>query len=594
MRSVRRFVGPVLGLALLASACTGTDTADTGLFDPAQASTETHTDSGASVALPPAYEAEHLEEAAEDSMGDWSADDAGDAAVDTAAVAPAFGNQAEVAPRDSYRADAEVSADSGIDREGLFVRPEIEPESVEPEPAFDRSPDGRFTHYGYRRFVAADEDPLSTFALDVDTGSYTITRRWLQDGIVPPPEAVRVEEFVNAFDYDYDVPRDGLEVTVDGGPSPFDEGNILVRVGVNAEEIPERERPPVALTFIVDTSGSMNGPDRLGLVKDSLAMLVDGLHRDDTVAIVVYSDDSGVVLAPTRVSDRDKIIDAIDGLRTGGSTNLESGLREGYSLAAEAFRRDGVNRVIIASDGVANAGITDHDELAAIIRGYADDGIQLVTVGYGMGNFNDTMMEQLADNGDGFYAYVDSHDEAERFFDYELVSTLITAAIDAKIQVEFDPEIVEEYRLIGFENRAVQDSDFRNDRVDAGELGAGHQVTAMYEIDLARGVSLNDRDKIGEVFLRWQDPDTGAVIEIDRDIDLRDIEPQWHRAPTDFQLATVVTALAEVLRDNPYADDIDLDAIATEAERVAGQLDREPVRELVELAHQAALISRRR
>jgi Ca-activated chloride channel family protein len=293
------------------------------------------------------------------------------------------------------------------------------------------------------------------------------------------------------------------------------------------------------------------------------------------------------VLRPTSVRDRGTILDAIDRLQPGGSTNLESGLRTGYDLASEAFRSDGINRVILASDGVANVGVTDPDQLSQMIRGDADRGINLVTVGFGMGNFNDVTMEQLADQGDGFYAYVDTDDEAERLFEDELTSTLLTIAKDAKIQVEFDDEIVDAYRLIGFENRGVLDSDFRNDEVDAGELGAGHQVTAVYEVELRRDVSLDDRGDVGEVFLRWEDPTTGDVIEIDEDIDLRDVEPDWNATTTDFRLATVVTVFAELMRDNPYADRVDLDDLAAEADRIAEQLDDRDVDDLADLIDRA-------
>ena len=295
-----------------------------------------------------------------------------------------------------------------------------------------------------------------------------------------------------------------------------------------------------------------------------------------------------MVLAPTPVSERDEILDAIDRLEPGGSTNLEAGLRSGYTLADEAFRRDGINRVVLASDGVANVGVTDPTALAEMIAGDAERGIDLVTVGFGMGNYNDVTMEQLADQGDGFYAYVDTDDEAERLFEDELTSTLLTIAKNAKIQVEFDPEVVDEYRLIGFENRGVRDDQFRDDTVDAGELGAGHQVTAIYEIELARRVDIDDRLDLGRVFLRWEDPDDAEVVEIDDDIRLRDIEPEWASAPADFRLATVVATFAEVLRDNPYADDVDMNDLVDEADRLADELDTDEVDDLAVLIDEAA------
>ncbi|NND75112.1 MAG: DUF3520 domain-containing protein [Ilumatobacter sp.] len=487
--------------------------------------------------------------------------------------------------RDEVSADAEEQLAANPptregaegDDGGLFDDP---PPDDQPDESFT---DSRFEDDGFRDFIPAARDARSTFALDVDTGSYTIGRRALRAGELPPTNSVRPEEYINAFDYDYQAPRDGLAVSVDGGPSPFDRGNHLVRIGVQAEVVDDRDRGPAALTFVIDTSGSMDRPDRLGLVKESLTVLVNQLSDDDTVAIVTYSDSSGIVLFPTPVADRFEIIQAIGRLGPGGSTNLEAGLRDGYELAREAFREGGINRVVLASDGVANAGQTDPDALAQMIREDADRGIGLVTVGYGMGDFNDVTMEQLADQGDGFYAYVDTIDEAERLFADELTSTLLTVAKDAKIQVEFDPDVVEAYRLIGFENRGVRDSDFRNDDVDAGELGAGHQVTAMYEIELERGVSLDDRAELGVVQLRWEDPDSGEVIEVDEDIDLRDIEADWPDTADDFQLATVVTTFAELLRDNPYADDVDIGDLVDEVDRLADVLDADDVDELADL-----------
>ncbi|MAT03830.1 MAG: hypothetical protein CL424_02145 [Acidimicrobiaceae bacterium] len=516
-----------------------------------------------------------------DERSDEPADDSAEDAAEEPAEAPmseATSDDAEVQYSDEGAAPT-VGAGDDADG-GLFEPP--------PAPPTDRQQDNTFEDYGYRDFVETREDPLSTFALDVDTGSYTVMRRWLDEGVLPPVESVRPEEYVNAFEYDYDAPGSGLEISVDGGPSPFDDDHQLVRIGVQAEVVDDDERGDAALTFVVDTSGSMDRDDRLGLVKDSLETLVDELEDDDTVAIVTYSDSSGVVLHPTPVSERDDILDAIDALRPGGSTNLESGLRTGYGLASEAYRAGGINRVVLASDGVANVGVTDPDELARMIRDDADRGINLVTVGFGMGNFNDVTMEQLADQGDGFYAYVDNDDEAERLFEDELTSTLLTVAKDAKIQVEFDPDVVESYRLIGFENRGVRDSDFRNDEVDAGELGAGHQVTAIYEVELERGIDPDDRAELGEVSLRWEDPDDGDVSEIDEDIDLRDIDTEWDDTAADFRLATVVAVYAELLRDNPYADTIDIDALAAEARRLADEIDDDEVDELADLVGDAA------
>ena len=507
--------------------------------------------------------------------------------VDEPAEEPAEEPASEPAdqPAEEPASSASDRATSADAEGGLF--------GAEPEPpadADDRLDDNTFADYGYRDFVETHVDPLSTFALDVDTGSYSIARRWIEEFQLPPTESVRPEEYVNAFDYDYRAPRNGLELSVDGGPSPFDDDRHLIRIGVQGEIVDDEDRGEAALTFVVDTSGSMDRDDRLGLVKESLSILVDELDDDDTVAIVTYDSNSGIVLEPTRARDRDVILDAIDRLRPGGSTNLEAGLREGYRLANETFRRDGINRVVLASDGVANVGVTDPDALARMIREDADRGINLVTVGFGMGNFNDVTMEQLADRGDGFYAYVDTIDEAERLFEDELVSTLLTIAKDAKIQVEFDEDVVEQYRLIGFENRGVRDSDFRNDDVDAGELGAGHQVTAIYEIELARGVTLDDRGDLGEVFLRWEDPHSGSVIEIDDDIDLRDVEEQWGDTAIDFQLATVVAVFAEVMRQNPYADRIDIDDLVDEVDRIADEMNDRDVDNFAALVERAATL----
>lgn len=599
--NVNKTLAAVVAVGTILAACGGSDSDSSEVSDDAA-----DLDSGRSGEESGDAEAEISEPASTESMAEAEASDDGDEAMEQEAMEESEAMEEEAmeeeasgelesgapdAPAQDIESEFDDTADDAAEETdgGLFGEEAPTTVDVEaPDDSEERFDDNRFEDYGYRDFVAVSADPLSTFALDVDTGSYAIGRRFLDEGSLPPRESVRPEEYVNFFDYDYNAPRRGLDITVDGGPSPFNEDNVLVRVGVQGEIVADDERGEATLTFVIDTSGSMDQDNRLGLVKESLTILVEELNDDDRVAIVTYSDDSGVVLEPTRVRDRDRILDAIDSLEPGGSTNLESGLREGYDLARSAFNDDGINRVIIASDGVANAGITDVDRLAAMIRDDADFGIDLVTVGFGMGNFNDVTMEQLADNGDGFYAYVDTREEAERLFEDELTSTLLTVAKDAKIQVNFDDEFVESYRLIGFENRGVRDSDFDNDDVDAGELGAGHQVTAMYELELVDGVSLDDRAELGVVALRWEDPDSGDVTEIDEDIDLRDIEPRWTDTADDFQLATVVITFAEKMRDNPYADGVDMDNLAVEAERIADVIDTDDTDQLADLIQRAA------
>lgn len=542
----------LLALVLLAAACgTGDDdteaSSDAPLLGGGEESetVEASGDSGDDAAVDSGGLAmDESEEAASEAMSDGSDQGAavGSAVPTTIVPAERLGNS---------------EAD---DAEGGFFAP---------EPPQEDDTTAEFADYGIRPFVDTDRDPLSTFALDVDTGSYSVARRWLESGSIPPPEAIRVEEFVNSFDYDYDAPRDGLAISADAGPSPFDPANVLLRVGVQAEKVANSERPDAALTFVIDTSGSMDRVDRLGLVKTALTGLVGELGPDDTVSIVTYSGDARVILGPTSVSRRGEILDAIDSLRPDGSTNLEAGLAGGYELALESYLRGGINRVVLASDGIANVGLTDPDGLSRMIRGSADEGIQLVTVGVGMGGFNDELMEQLADRGDGFYAYVDDAAEAERLFSDELVGTLLTVALDGKIQVEFDPDTVSRYRLIGFENRAVLDSDFRDDSVDAGELGAGHQVTALYELTLRRGARSDGDNRLGTVRLRWEDPDDRSVDETSLPLEAGLVTDRWNDTSDDFRLAVTVAAWAELLRHSPYAESVSMDQVLAEAEALS-------------------------
>jgi Ca-activated chloride channel family protein len=327
------------------------------------------------------------------------------------------------------------------------------------------------------------EQPVSTFAVDVDTGSYANVRRMLNQGQMPPQAAVRTEEMLNYFRYDYPAPTDRsrpFTVNTDMTTTPWNRESRLLRIGLRGYDLPRRDRPAINVVFLVDVSGSMNQPDKLPLVQCSLALLADRLTPRDKVAIVVYAGAAGVVLDPT--NSRDQVVEAIKRLRAGGSTAGAQGIRLAYDVARRSMVDGGINRVILATDGDFNVGLTNNDALVDMVEREREAGITLTTLGFGTGNYNEAMMEQIADHGNGNYAYIDSPREAQKVLDQELSSTLFTIAHDVKIQVEFNPAYVAEYRLIGYENRALREEDFDNDAVDAGDIGAGHQVTALYEI----------------------------------------------------------------------------------------------------------------
>ncbi|CAN5451824.1 VWA domain-containing protein [soil metagenome] len=431
--------------------------------------------------------------------------------------------------------------------------------------------DNTFVGAGHHPFVAVDDQPTSSFGLDVDTGSLSVGRTFLESGTLPPPDSVRTEEWVNALGSDQDGPTgDAIGVQVDTAPSAFTDATRMVRVGVAAQDLSAEDRPPANLTFVVDTSGSMDIRERLGLVKASLGLLVLNLRDDDTIAIVQYSDEAGVVLEPTEVEDADRIVAAIDDLQPSNSTNLEAGLREGYRQAAAAFQEDGLNAVILASDGVANVGLTDPDGLAGVIQDRADDGIHLVTVGYGMGNYDDDLMEQVADQGDGFYAYLDTYAQAEKLFRDRLTSTLAVVATDAKAQVRFDPAVVEQYRQVGYENRALTSEEFDDDATDAGEIGAGHRVTALYEVRL-RGTT-KDRAPdtvLGGVKVRYRDAESGQIHATDQPIVLGGAT-KASEAPADARFQAATAAFAEWLA--APGSKADLAAVRTEAAAAAKDL----------------------
>jgi Ca-activated chloride channel family protein len=330
---------------------------------------------------------------------------------------------------------------------------------------------------------AVADAPVSTFSIDVDTGSYANVRRMLTAGEMPPQAAVRTEEMLNYFRYDYPRPSDRsrpFSVTADMTTTPWNAQTRLMRVGLRGYDLPREGRPAANLVFLVDVSGSMSSVDKLPLVQCSLALLADRLGSRDRVSIVVYAGAAGIVLEPT--SSRDAIVEALKNLHAGGSTAGAQGIRLAYDVARRSMIDNGINRVILATDGDFNVGVTDNQALIDLVERERAAGITLTTLGFGTGNYNEAMMEQIADHGNGNYSYIDSPREAQKVLDEELASTLFTIAHDVKIQVEFNPAYVSEYRLIGYENRALREEDFNNDQVDAGEIGAGHQVTALYEI----------------------------------------------------------------------------------------------------------------
>ena len=454
------------------------------------------------------------------------------------------------------------------------------------QPAYDLT---IFKNYGVNSFVSTTSDPLSTFAMDVDTASYSVMRRFLRDGHLPPPEAVRLEEFVNYFDQGYQPPEEGaFAIHVEGSPHPFSQdGHWLLRVGIQGREVPVEERMDASLVFVIDVSGSMSRENRLETVKQSLSFLVGQLGEEDRVGIVIYGSRGSVLLEPTGGALKEEIMSAINRLTPGGSTNAAEGLVLGYEMAIGQVEPGRITRVILLSDGVANVGPTRSDSILSLVRKYVDEDVALSTVGFGMGNFNDVLMEQLADDGNGSYYYVDNLAEAHRVFVENLTGTLQVIARDAKVQVDFNPEAVRHYRLMGYENRKVADEDFRNDSVDAGEVGAGHSVTALYELELHPGAE----GPLGTVHLRYQDPETYQFLETSREFYTEELVLRPEETSLRFQLSAAVAEYAELLRQNPWSHAQNVKGVLYAAERLHELAPEDPdVAEFFHLVSRAAQI----
>ncbi len=431
---------------------------------------------------------------------------------------------------------------------------EYAPQAEAPPPSTEH-----YTDYGVNPFVDTTKDRFSTFAIDVDTASWSISRRKLRENIVPPKSAVRVEEFVNSFDYGYAPPEGNAPFAVHlaGAPSPFEQGHHLVRVAIKGKQVQGVERKPVHLVYLVDTSGSMHSEDKIGLAKKSLHLLTDTLHQGDTIALCTYAGWVREVLPPTGVEHKGLIHGAIDDLSAEGSTAMSDGLELAYKLAKKTAVKGHVNRVIVLSDGDANVGASSHEEILKRIGQYKTEGITLSTVGFGNGNYQDTMMEQLADKGDGNYSYIDDEKQAKKVFVDQIDGLLQVIARDVKVQVEFDPEAVAQYRLLGYENRDVADKDFKNDKVDGGEIGAGHSVTAIYDVVLKPQPKPQSSPKMLTVRIRHKAPfasgGADAATENAWTLGAPALSKTFDIAPASFRFAIGVAAFAEILRESPYA-----------------------------------------
>jgi Ca-activated chloride channel family protein len=441
-------------------------------------------------------------------------------------------------------------------------------------------------------FVAANVEPFSTFAMDVDTASYALTRQALRAGALPEPERVRTEEVVNAFDYGDTAPeRTVFRVYQDGAQSPFGAGLQLLRIGVKGRRLGREEQRPAMLTFVIDVSGSMSQPDRIGFARLALTSLLEHVSSRDRIQIIAYSDHAQLVLEPVAATEKARVIAAFERLQCNGSTNLEEGLMQAYEQAAKGFVPGAENRVILLSDGVANLGADCAQEILDKVAANRKQGITCSVFGVGSGTYNDRMLEELANRGDGVYRFLDSEAAVTTAFVDDLAATLNTIAKDAKIQVEWNPAVVRQYRQLGYENRALQKEQFRDDTVDAGEVGSGQSVTALYELELAPEAAADAA--LGTVRIRYQRTDTGKVEEIEATLAASTVLRPAHAASAYFRVAASAAEFAELLRGSPHAAGGSFDAVADYLRPAVLGLSLDTrVKELLDLVAAAAALKR--
>lgn len=457
-------------------------------------------------------------------------------------------------------------------------------------------------------FHTATDQPLSTFSIDVDRASYSNVRRFLNQGMMPEADAVRVEEMINYFDYQYKAPegKDPVAIYTDMAVCPWNTAHQLVRVALKSKQVDTRELPPSNLVFLIDVSGSMYGENRLPLVKRAFAVLTEQLRPEDKVAIVVYAGAAGVVLPATSGSDKKKILAALDRLEAGGSTAGGAGIQLAYTIAGELYSKNSNTRVILATDGDFNVGVSSDGELTGMIEKERERGISLSVLGFGMGNYKDNKLELLADKGNGNYAYIDNFEEARRTFVTEFGGTLFTVAKDVKLQIEFNPQFVQSYRLVGYENRVLANEDFNNDKKDAGDMGVGHTVTALYEIIPAgtKGTAVNwvdplkyqegkvigNKSEVLTVKLRYKQPDANKSLLMEKVLPYSNQEIT--AAPEDFRMAAAVAAFGQLLRNSAFKGTATYDQVLSWAGNSRGT-DTEGYRaEFIQLVKKAMLLDK--
>jgi Ca-activated chloride channel family protein len=507
-----------------------------------------------------------------------------------------------------YAEEADMMAEQKSQIHHFYAAPPAPDDFADLRPPSTPTDRENYAHFDDNPVKRVSEHPVSTFSIDVDTGAYANVRRMLKSGRLPPHDAVRVEEMINYFSYNYPLPESlspPFLVTTEIAPTPWNKKTHLLHIGIKGYDIPKDNLPPANLVFLVDVSGSMESSDKLGLVKSALKLLSRQLTAKDKVSLVVYAGAEGLVLEPTPGNQSGKIIAALDRLSAGGSTNGGAGIQLAYAVAKQAFIRDGINRVLLATDGDFNVGTVNHEALINLIEEKRKSGISLTTLGFGTGNYNDRLMEQLADAGNGNYAYIDNINEAQKVLVDEMSSTLNTIAKDVKIQIEFNSAKVAEYRLIGYENRMLKREDFSNDQVDAGEIGAGHTVTALYEIALvgSGGERLENlrygdnqtvsgqSDELAFLRLRYKAPDGDTSKLLEWPLMRQDMVDSTSER---FRFSAAVAAFGQQLRGGKYLERFSYDEILSLARGARGDDPFGYRAGLIELVNLAKSLSHKR